>query len=147
MELVSLGCLSRVVYMLVYIRNETSTEVFLRSTAFFPGLGPILTLFHKAGRCSCGFDYWIKVIYQVSPQASHYPPCSLTLTNSRELTKMPPLICTPNIWLDFVCLEVLRRRHRLRSHKSLKGIKQSLLRHMQGFGSSLSLINRIWCFH
>ena len=39
----------RVVYMYVYIRNETRAHAFVRAATFFTGLGLIFTLFHIAG--------------------------------------------------------------------------------------------------
>jgi uncharacterized MAPEG superfamily protein len=46
----SLGyLLCRVVYMYVYIRNETRAQAFVRAVTFFSGLGVVFALFHMAG--------------------------------------------------------------------------------------------------
>jgi uncharacterized MAPEG superfamily protein len=39
----------RIVYMYVYIQNETRAQAFVRAATFFTGLGLIFTLFHMAG--------------------------------------------------------------------------------------------------
>lgn len=39
----------RVVYMYVYIRNETKGQAIMRAVTFFSGLGMIFSLFHMAG--------------------------------------------------------------------------------------------------
>lgn len=41
------GC--RVVYMYVYVRDETRVQAFVRAATFFSGLGCCFALFHMAG--------------------------------------------------------------------------------------------------